>query len=310
MQDKSGLSFWKLHGCGNNIVIIDDSDHKLRQSISDISRFSRKVLDPSIGIAGENLVLIQDFKDNTIITSMFNPDGSPSGMCGNATRCIVRALYLEDHPYLKKLQEQTTKKNLSLASLNVAIGVLQSDSETMRVVKATTRDAGKNVTVDMGRYSFEPQKIPLNSDLEWIEKEITCQDGSSFVGSCVELGNPHLVIFVKDLKKIKLAQDGSMLENHSLFPKRINVHFVKKIGEESFEVLVWERGAGATKACGSGACAVTAVARRLGFVKERATIHLPGGELKIEIRDGILYKSGPSFEIAKGYLTERFLGEG
>ncbi|RIL11036.1 MAG: diaminopimelate epimerase [Proteobacteria bacterium] len=275
------LSFCKLEGCGNHFVVTHDTND-LRLELKELAP---PLLDPNYGIGGDGLMVIAPCKKADFEVQMYNPDGSAMGMCGNGVRCVVRYLYL--HNLLAP----------------------ESDSVTLavegRTVQCFSKDQGRQVRAELGEVSFDPAVIPINSKNELIDSATYFEAVSStFKVTALSIGNPHAVIFSESIDQIDLDHLGPAIENDPLFPARTNVEFVEVVSRERLKVRVWERGAGATLACGSGACASLAAAARNGLAGDNALVELPGGALEIEWNRKLnrVYLTGPAREVYQGQL--------
>ena len=224
------------------------------------------------------------------VVDMFNPDGSWMGMCGNGIRCVVRFLVLEGLLPIKA-EGQSEK-------ISVKVGD--------RVIGCSYELAAEFVTVNMGAPSFAPADLPIASREELLAGEISGLPGK---WSCVSMGNPHAMTFVPELSRDECLTRGPKIEHHPFFPKRTNVEWVQVKDRTHLEVLVWERGAGATLACGTAACAVVVAGARLGLSEPEATVSMPGGDLKVSWQqsENIVYLYGPASEVCQGTLASEFI---
>ncbi len=265
------IEFEKMHALGNDFVVIDLFD----QTIGDYSEFARKYLDRHFGIGADQLLLLLPSEKADVKMRIFNPDGSEAGMCGNGIRCLVDFALRHG---------RATGKSVSV--------------ETLAGLKKVTKEGG-NYRVNMGRPVFEASLLPSVFRGESFPVKITLPD-EVLDAHLVSMGNPHAVIFEKG----SLEKHGKVIsENRSLFPNGINVEFVKIISSNAIEVHVWERGAGPTLACGTGACASAVASVREGRVGSPVTVKLPGGELVVEwdgIGDVVLV--GPASSVFQGVL--------
>jgi len=272
------LHFTKMQGLGNDFIVIDGRN----LSHIDWTRLSSKLLDRRYGIGADQLLILEDSQKADFRMRIFNPDGSEVEMCGNGIRCLANYIW---------------KRGLSTKS--------PLEIETLAGVIRPEKVGGEKnlVRVNMGRPGLRPEDIPVN-----IVGGESNSSGSSLVLdyplqvrdrlfhiTCVSMGNPHAVIMEEDLEVLDIRTYGPLIENHPLFPKRTNVEFVKKVSENTFLVRVWERGAGETLACGTGASAVAVAMKIKGLGGDRQKIILPGGELFIELQ----YESGVK-ETVKG----------
>ena len=257
-----------MHGAGNDYIYVNT----LKYPIESPEKLSVEWSAPHTGIGSDGLVLIGSSNKADFSMRIFNADGSEAKMCGNASRCIGKYLY----EYGLTSQTAVTLDTLS----------------GIKILKLHVEDGKVNtVTVDMGRPAdMKEQPIEAN--------------GQKFTGTTVSMGNPHLVIFVEDIKDINLESIGPKLENHPLFPERTNVEFVEILPDQSLRMRVWERGSGITMACGTGACA-TAVAAVLNHKAGRKSwVRMDGGDLHIHWneKDGHVYMTGPAGKVFEGEI--------
>ena len=259
----SEINFYKYHGLGNDFVLIDSRNQKLDGF--DLKDLAVSVCDRHFGIGADGLLLVYPSPKAHYRMQVFNPDGSEAEMCGNGIRCFAKYVYEAD-----KLKEEVISIE-TLAGVLLPAVILGPDKKVI------------GVEVDMG----VPQKIK-NEKLKMKNNEYDIQE--------ISIGNPHAVILVDDLSKINLYEIGPQIENDPHFPNRTNVEFVKVLNDHELEVAVWERGAGETLACGTGACAAVVAAKL-----QRALVHLPGGNLDIEIADdGHILMRGPAEKVFEG----------
>jgi diaminopimelate epimerase len=275
------MQFSKWHGQGNDFVIVNGFQEKL----NDYRQAAIAVCDRHFGIGADGLVILlpaatadADFK-----IRIFNSDGSEAEMCGNATRCIARYVYENG---------LTEKTSLTLETL---AGYIKPE---------IVFEAGqiKTICVDMGEPRLQRSEIPMAGpdDLQAVNIPLEAAGGTYGI-TCVSMGNPHCVIFVDDITAVDLSAIGPGIETHSLFPRKTNVEFVQVLSSDKVRMRVWERGAGVTLACGTGASA-TLVASVLNGKTDRAiTVNLDGGDLFVEWRDdNHIYMSGPAIEVFRG----------
>ncbi len=253
------MKFSKMQGAGNDYVYVNCFEEK----IDDISKTAKMVSDRHFGIGSDGLVLIcpSDKADFQMI--MYNSDGTQAEMCGNAIRCVGK------YVYDRHLTDKTTVTIETLAGIKT----LELNVEDGKV---------KTVRVNMGRPILVPKDIPVDSSKERFISEKVTVGGRDYDVTCVSMGNPHAVVFLDTLDGLEIEKTGPLFENHSLFPKRINTEFVERIDEHTLKMRVWERGAGETLACGTGACASMAAAVLCGIAEKKAVLKLLGGELTIE----------------------------
>ncbi|MCL4544479.1 MAG: diaminopimelate epimerase [Chloroflexi bacterium] len=262
------LPFVKMHGIGNDFVIIGPREALQRRDWASIARTTG---DRHFGIGHDGLLLVEQLASPDALADfrmrMFNPDGSESEMCGNGIRCFAKYVY--DSGLSREKQ------------LRIATG-----AGVQHVELHVAGDSVDSVTVDMGTPEFSPTKIPVDLPGDYIVNVPLTIGGQTFAISCVSMGNPHAVAFTDDVQAVPLEQIGPLVEHHPWFPHRVNFEIVQRHSRRELTMRVWERGAGITLACGSGACAVMAVAHRQGKVDDIVTIHLPGGDLTLEWNGG------------------------
>jgi diaminopimelate epimerase len=262
-----------MHGIGNDFVLYDE----LRDGVAsaDPSLFAKRVCDRKFGVGADGLIIVR--KTEHLVMQMFNPDGSESEMCGNGLRVFARLA--QDRGYV----------NGSPFLVETGAGLLSVEVD----------DA--SVKIDMGVARLSPAEIGMNANGDQFVNESVA---GSIRGTAVSMGNPHLVIFVRDVTSIDLEKDGPVLEHHPLFRHRTNVHFAEVIDAKHIKMRTWERGAGATLACGTGACAV-AVAGFLNQLTERSVeAQLPGGSLQLlYLENGHVEMTGPADYVYEGELS-------
>ena len=275
------IKFTKMQGLGNDYVYID----AINQSIENESSLAQFVSNRHFGIGSDGLILIcksdvADFK-----MRMFNSDGSEAEMCGNGIRCVGKFVYD------KGLTNKTTVKIETLAGIKTLILNI-SDGKV------------KTVRVDMGEPILEAEKIPVISDEEPVKNLILEAEGKQFKFTCVSMGNPHAITIVDNTKDFDVEKYGKILEIDKAFPKRANIEFVQIVDEHNIKMRVWERGAGETLACGTGACATAVACNLNGLTERKVKIELLGGNLEIEWNknDNHIYMTGPAVTVFDGEL--------
>ncbi|MCW7753957.1 diaminopimelate epimerase [Desulfobotulus sp. H1] len=272
------LVLTKMHGLGNDFILVDDRDGRVagRYPYPDLAR---KLCDRHFSIGGDGLIVVLPSQSCDMAFAIFNSDGSEAGMCGNGMRCFARFLY--EKGLLR--QKVITVETLS----GPVVCILENDEE----------DRVMGVRVDMGPPRLLPADIPFVWDggKEPLEVALKVLD-QTFQVTPVSMGNPHAVIFMEDIDPVPLEIWGPAVENHPSFPEKTNVEFVQVLSPESIRVRVWERGAGVTLACGTGACAALVASVLTGRTGKKVEVLLPGGRLLVEWddRSGHLYKSGPA----------------
>ena len=273
------MKFTKMHGAGNDYVYIDC----MNEEVENPQELAIRVSDRHKGIGSDGLVLILPSEHCDFRMRMFNSDGSEAQMCGNASRCIGKYVY--DNGL-------TTKTQITLETL-AGVKNLELFPENGKVQK---------ICVDMGEPELRASAIPVKlSDDRVVDYPANFPSGVQNI-TCVSMGNPHAIIYTNDLQNLALEKLGSEIENHSLFPERTNVEFVKCISPDYLQMRVWERGAGETQACGTGACAVLVAAVLNKKAQRKATIGLLGGNLEIEWRESNnrVYMTGDAVTVFTG----------
>jgi diaminopimelate epimerase len=273
------MKFWKMHGTGNDFVLIDGRS----LPAEDLPGLARAMCDRHFGIGSDGMLLVEPSEIADFRMKMYNPDGSEAEMCGNGIRCFAKHLY--DSGVWRE----------PVLTVETGAGVKRLELE---VVDGVTR----RVRVDMGIPSFDPATIPIAVEAPAVVDLPYRVDGWELRMTAVSMGNPHTIHFMADaLARFPLERIGPLVERDPLFPRRVNFAIARQTSDRRIEVRVWERGAGLTLACGTGACAVFAAARRKALIGDAATIALPGGELEMGVgpRGGILL-TGPAALVYSG----------
>ena len=276
------LQFTKMHGLGNDFILIN-AIHQ--EALPPLAPFCKSYSDRRFGIGFDQALILRPSKAADFKMEIFNADGSQVEMCGNGIRCLAK--YIWDRGL-------SDKRDLTIETL---AGVVRPVKE------------GDLIRVDMGEPILDAPSIPVNLEGEVMGYPLKVLD-REFPITCVSMGNPHAVIFVEDLQSFPVEKYGPVIENHPLFPKRINVEFVRVMGglkgtAGEIQVRVWERGAGETLACGTGACASAVAAHVNGLADRKATVHLAGGDLLIHWsdKDNHVYMTGPAVEVYDGEIA-------
>ena len=272
------VNYTKMHGLKNDFIIIDGREKKISLNKNKIKQIS----DRKRGLGCDQVVILEKPKKKaSVFVKFYNSDGSKTKACGNAARCVAFLLMREYKR--KKIIIQTEASLLNAYLVN-----------------------NKNVSVDIGKAYFKWNQIPLKKKIN--TDEIDFKVNSHIKPALVNVGNPHIIFFVKNLKKINIKKIGPKIERNSLFPERINVNFAKILNNSKIELRVWERGSGITKACGTGASATTVAAIKNKLINKRIChIHMEGGKLKIEYKkNGHIVMTGPIKIIKKGVLNNFF----
>ena len=281
----AGVPYLKMNGLGNDFVVVDARADGRRFSTDAV----RAVTDRIKGVGADQFIVMEktQLPGADVFVRIYNSDGGEIDACGNASRCVA-ALVAEE------LGRQSVM-------LQTNAGLLAADV------------AGGMVTVDMGKPRFDWDQIPLSeefADTTGIELQIGPIDAPILhTPSVVNVGNPHAIFWVSDVEAYNLGRFGPLLESHPIFPERANIELAQVIAPDRIKVRVWERGAGLTLACGTGACAVAVAAARKGLADRKVTIELPGGPLQIDWResDGHILMTGPWSLDGQGVLPEEWL---
>jgi len=280
------MKFTKMQGLGNDYIYVNC----LEESVPDPSGTARKISDRHFGVGSDGLVLILPDDDADFRMRMFNSDGSESEMCGNAARCVGK--YIHDR------------------GLSDAEEIRLMTGAGLKILKLKIRDGKtESVRVDMGEPILEAERIPTTlTGLQVINTPVEAL-GETYSVTCVSMGNPHAVIFVDDAEQFDVHGVGAVIENYPLFPRKTNVEFVTVTDREHLRMRVWERGAGETMACGTGACATLVATVLNGLCERKAILQLNGGPLTVEWDEETnhVFQEGPAEFVFDGTidLTDR-----
>jgi diaminopimelate epimerase len=278
------LCFSKMEGLGNDFVILDDRDGKIETAMG-YPALARKLCDRHFGIGGDGIILVRKSRDHDIRFVIINSDGSEPQMCGNGMRCFARYLF--------------EKKILTQKSMRV-----ETLAGTVIPEVFVEKNQVRSVTVDMGPPILSCKQIPFVCDQETAVEQVIETRAGSFLVTTVSMGNPHAVIFVPDITAVDVEGVGRAVETHERFPEKTNVEFIQVISDTELKMKVWERGAGITLACGTGACACLVAATLTNRTQNRAVVHLDGGDLEIywDKESGHIFKTGPATQVFDGSI--------
>lgn len=277
------MKFTKMEGLGNDYIYVNCFQEKVEQP----QKLAIQYSDRHFGIGSDGLILIMPSEVADFRMDMYNSDGSQAEMCGNGIRCVGKYVY--DYGLTQKTQI-TVETLAGIKTLNLYV-------EQGKV---------KLVTVDMGSPILQSSLIPVVSEKPEVVNEPITVAGTAYRVTCVSMGNPHAVVFMDNVKELPLETIGPEFEHHAWFPRRINTEFVEVLNPHEVNMRVWERGAGETLACGTGACA-SAVACILNHKTENEiTLHLVGGDLKVQWdRDtNRIFMTGPATVVFDGEIPE------
>jgi diaminopimelate epimerase len=276
------IQFTKMHGLGNDYLVVDAMQES--PSESKLSALAKALSDRHFGVGADGLILVLPSRAADFRMRIFNSDGSEAEMCGNGIRLFAKFVYERGHTKAKDLEVET------LAG----------------IVRPRLRVRGGRVTsvrVDMGEPRLARSEIPMKgTDEAQVVNERLRVGGRRYQITAVSMGNPHCVMFVEDVDRARVGEIGPAIERHDLFPKRTNVEFAQVVGDGQIRMRVWERGAGETLACGTGASAVLVAAVLNGLAPRKAVVHLRGGDLKVSWNreDNHVFIEGPAAEVFTG----------
>ncbi len=287
------MRFTKMHGIGNDYIYVNCFE----ENIENPAKLAQIVSDRHYGIGADGLILIRPSKSADVRMRMFNADGSEAEMCGNGLRCLAKYVYehklAEAGGAFSIPGQPPCPFSLKIETGNgiLTVGLIIGDDNKVR-----------KVCVNMGPPILTPKDIPVKLDGEKVVEKPLEVLSQELQMTCVSMGNPHAVFFCDDVDLIELERFGPAIENHTLFPNRVNVHFVQIDNSGEFTMRTWERGSGITMACGSGACACCVAAVLTGRAKRVCTAHLPGGDLDLNWceEDNCVYMTGPAVEVFEG----------
>ncbi|MDC6447672.1 diaminopimelate epimerase [Alphaproteobacteria bacterium] len=267
------IKFIKMHGLGNDFVIID----KRSKNIEINDNLIKKLSDRKTGAGCDQVIIINQSIDRNIDVSIdiFNPGGDKAEACGNGTRCVAKLLFNENN-------EKNILKILSDAGILIA------------------RKKNKNISINMGKISNDWKVIPLSKEMDTLNIPIEIEGFSK--GVCVNVGNPHIVFFGNSIQNIDLAHLGPIIEHHEFFPNKTNVEFIEVLNKKKIKMKVWERGVGITTACGSGACAAVYAGWKKNLIENNAEVQLEKGSLQINIINEEAIMTGPAEISYNGYV--------
>lgn len=268
------IHFTKMHGLGNDYIYVNTDECPIANPQEAAIAWSRY----HTGIGSDGLVLISRSDVADFKMRIFNADGSEAMMCGNASRCIGKYVYERG---LTSKTELTLETLSGIKTLSLHLSPLNSQPSTFNSQPSTIVES---VTVGMGSYKHEPIEV------------------QGYFGTYVNVGNPHVVIFVDNIDEVDVAKDGYAIEHDELFPDRTNVEFVQRLSEGVLRMRVWERGSGITQACGTGACATAVAAYITGESDHQSHVIMDGGALDIELKDGQIFMTGPATFVFEGTI--------
>lgn len=275
------LSFTKMHGCGNDYIYFN----AFTQSIDNPEALSIRLSQRRKSIGGDGIILVCPSDRADAKMRIFNQDGSEAKMCGNGVRCVAK--FVVDQGLVPGDRETVAIDTLS--------GVKQ-----IRLLRENGQVVG--ATVDMAQAILTPKEIPVLLDGDRVIGQPVEIGGKTWDITCVSMGNPHCVVFVKDVDSLNLEELGPCFEKNPIFPEQVNTEFIRVLDPHTLQMRVWERGSGETWACGTGACAAAVAAVENGYCpkNEDITVHLVGGDLVIRYTEETVYMTGEAVTAFEG----------
>ena len=275
------IKFTKMQGLGNDYVYID----AINQNIENVSSLAKFISNRHFGIGSDGLILICKSSIADFKMRMFNSDGSEAEMCGNGIRCVGKFVYD------KGLTQKTTLTIETLAGI--------------KTLKLNTKEGKvETIKVDMGEPILEPEKIPVLFKQTPVKNLLLKADDKQFKFTCVSMGNPHAITEVENTEEFDVEKYGKILEVDKVFPNKTNVEFIQILDKEHIKMRVWERGAGETLACGTGACATVVASYLNEKTNRKVEVELLGGKLYIEWneKNNHVYMTGPAVTVFEGSM--------
>ncbi|MDD4507618.1 MAG: diaminopimelate epimerase [Eubacteriaceae bacterium] len=275
------MKFTKMHGTGNDFVVIDNTNLKIHLNQQEVAA----LCDRHKGIGADGLILVEPSKTASVFMNYYNSDGTIAQMCGNGVRCLSRFV---------REKGIVSKDSFDVETRAGIIGITLLERHQQY----------SQIQVDMGRVSFNAAKLPVEyKNKPEVMGEFTKFDGITYQYGCASMGNPHMVVLVNDLKEVPLEDMGAHYECHPMFPEKCNISFAQVLDENHIRMDTWERGAGKTLACGTGTCSSVAVLHRLGKVGTEVEATLSGGVLKIVLKGNEVFMTGPAVSVFEGTIS-------
>lgn len=268
------MDFVKMHGLGNDFVFIEDKTGQDK----DYTALARAMCNRHTGIGADGLIVIVDSRVADVRMRIINSDGSEAEMCGNGIRCFAKYVY--DSGIIEKKR----------FTVETPAGIMEPE------ITVGADNKAELITINMGRPSFNRSEIPMEGADGRVLNEDLCVDGENWKITSLLMGVPHTVTYVDDVDSVDIEKIGPLFEKHEAFPKHTNINFAQQMDDRTVKVRTWERGAGATLACGTGSCSVAVASFLNGRTGREVDIQLPLGTLHIEYReeDGNVYMTGPA----------------
>jgi diaminopimelate epimerase len=274
--------FAKYEALGNDYIVIDPNLYDLPMTADTV----RRICDRHLGVGSDGILNGPFMEDGRIGLKIFNPDGSECAKSGNGLRIFARYLY--ESKYVR-----TQAFSIHTRAGEVEVNILNPEEGLIRVL--------------MGPYTFQSEQIPMAGAPREVIQEPLEIDGERLLVTCVSVGTPHCVVLLDEISRDRMFQLGPRISSHVSFPQRTNVQLMKVSDSRNIQIEIWERGAGYTLASGSSSCASACVAHRLGLVQSPVTVHMPGGELQVEIdQDRGISMTGTARAVARGMFSPEF----
>lgn len=281
------MKFTKMQGCGNDYVYVNGFTEQIDQEKK--PDLVRKLSDRHFGIGGDGVIFINPAKEADFEMEMFNADGTRAEMCGNGIRCVAKFVYDKG---------LTDEEHITI----VSAGKIKYLDLTVVGKTDTSRGEVSMVRVNMGSPILTPAEVPVAAEGDMAVDEPIAVNGKEYRMTCVSMGNPHAIVFMKDVADLQIESIGPFFENHERFPKRTNTEFVEILDRSNVFMRVWERGTGETLACGTGCCATAVACVLNGLTDNKITVKLLGGELLIEWdrEQNLVFMTGPATTVFEG----------
>lgn len=277
------MKFTKMQGCGNDYVYIDGGTERIPQEKK--PELARRLSDRHFGIGGDGVIFINPSGEADFEMEMYNADGTRAEMCGNGIRCVGKFVYDKG---------LTDKTDITVISAG-----------KVKYLTLFARDGKvESVKVNMGAPELAAAFIPVASEKAQAVNDPISVKGKEYRMTCVSMGNPHAVVFMKGVENLAIEEIGPFFENHERFPRRTNTEFVEVIDKNTVRMRVWERGTGETLACGTGACATVVACVLNGLTEETVTVKLLGGDLAVtwDRETDLVYMTGPAVTVFEGEI--------
>lgn len=273
------MKFWKMHGLGNDYILIDNRDQKINDA--EANRLALKLCERRFSIGADGILFASNSTCADVKMRIFNADGSEAEMCGNGIRCFAKYCY----------------ENMKIRKSELIVETLGGNKKMWLNLE---NDLVQSVRVDMGVPELERSKIPMLGQGTFINEDLQV-NGTIYKATSLSVGNPHCIIFIDSVDDFPVEKVGSKIESHVLFPNRTNVAFAQILNENEVKLRVWERGCGETMSCGTGASATVVAGTLLKKLSSRVLVHLKGGDLEVEYLERLVL-NGPATKVFEGML--------